>query len=119
MNLLRLLQVRLHDALSGLTKDPTPYAGLVRTAQDPKHGDYQANCAMSLAKELKTKPRELAEEIVRRLRVDDFAEAPQVAGPGFINFRLLKEWVAGQLPTLARDEWLGAARAEPARTFVI
>ena len=59
MNLQLFLQQKFESALSGLASDPAKYAALVKPAQDAKHGDYQANCAMSLAKELGRKPVEV------------------------------------------------------------
>ncbi|MEM1446391.1 MAG: arginine--tRNA ligase [Planctomycetota bacterium] len=66
---------------------------MVRAAQDPKHGDFQANLAMGLAKRVGDKPRAIAERIVAALAALPeadalLAEPPQVAGPGFINLRL-------------------------------
>src|SRR6266436_6232947 len=81
MNLQKLLQRRFHDALSGLVADPAPYIAMIKPAQDAKHGDYQANCAMSLAKVLDKPPRAIAQEIVQRLKVDDLLQPPEIAGP--------------------------------------
>ncbi|WP_022901857.1 arginine--tRNA ligase [Humibacter albus] len=52
------------------------------------HGDWASNAAMRLAKPLGANPRELAQEIaLESERLDGVASA-EVAGPGFINFRL-------------------------------
>jgi arginyl-tRNA synthetase len=51
------------------------------------HGDYSSNVAMQLAKSLKTNPRQLAAALVSRI-TGDFLEKAEVAGPGFINFKL-------------------------------
>src|SRR3954468_15724680 len=101
MNLLALLQRKFRDALAGLVPDPAPYAALVKPAQKPEHGDYQANCAMPLGKALGRKPREVAEEVVRRLDLGDMLETPEVAGPGFINLRIKPDWLAKQLRAAA------------------
>jgi arginyl-tRNA synthetase len=119
MNLVRLLQQKFHDALSGLVADPTPFAGMVKAAQDPKHGDYQANCAMPLAKQLGKPPREVAQQIITRLDCGDMLEPPDVAGPGFINLRLKNDWLAQNIQRMAADERLGVAPAKPPKTFVI
>ena len=63
-------------------------AAIVRPATDAKFGDYQANGVMALAKQMKTNPRKLAEEVVKTLDLGDMCEPPEVAGPGFINLRL-------------------------------
>jgi arginyl-tRNA synthetase len=119
MNVLHLLQDTFRTALSGLVEDAAPYLAMIKPAQDARFGDYQANCAMSLAKVLGRKPRDIAEEIVRRLPLGDVLEKPEIAGPGFINLRLRNDWIASQLQEMARDERLGVPSAQPARTFVI
>ncbi len=57
--------------------------------RDPSHGDLATNVAMQLAKPMRRKPRELAQEIVERLAPPaGLVERVEIAGPGFINFRL-------------------------------
>ncbi len=119
MNLVRLLQQRFHIALTGLVDDPAPYSALVKPTQDARHGDYQANCAMSLAKVLGKKPRDIAQEIVQRLPQDDLLEPPEIAGPGFINLRFRTEWLAVQMGQLGRDPRLGVELPEKPRTLVV
>src|SRR5205814_1300817 len=63
MNVQQLLQQRFQAALTGVVPEPARFAAMIKPAQDPKFGDYQANCAMSLAKELGKKPRDIAQEI--------------------------------------------------------
>jgi arginyl-tRNA synthetase len=119
MNLLHFLKQQIQSALHNLAADPAPYLAMVKPAQDARHGDYQANCAMALAKVLGRKPRDIAEEIVRGLPPGDWLAPPEIAGPGFINLRLRPEWLTQQLPVIARDERLGVTKASPPRTFVV
>ena len=119
MSLSQLLQARLRAVLGGLVDDPTPYSAMVKQAQDPKLGDYQANCAMPLAKVLGRKPVELAQEIASKLADDDLIEKAQVAGPGFINITLHSGWLAARLQQNARDSRLGVEPAQHPQTFVI
>jgi arginyl-tRNA synthetase len=119
MNVLHELQQRFRDALAGLVSDPAPYAAMVKSAQDARFGDYQANCAMSLGKVLGKPPRTVAQTIVERLRLDDLLEPPEIAGPGFINLRLRTDWLARQVREMAADDRLGVAPVRPAKTFVI
>jgi arginyl-tRNA synthetase len=119
MNIVSLLQQKFLHALTGLAADPAAFAGMVKPAQDPKHGDYQANCAMPLAKQLNKPPREVAQQIVARLELGDMLETPEVAGPGFINLRLKNDWLAGNIQRIAADERLGVTAAAPPRNFVI
>ncbi|HEY9761707.1 MAG TPA: arginine--tRNA ligase [Trichocoleus sp.] len=85
---------------------------ILEPASNPKFGDFQANGAMSLARQLKDKPRAIAEKIVAHLTVDDLCEPPEVAGPGFINLRLKTDYLENQLKGLQRSERLGV---EPAK----
>jgi arginyl-tRNA synthetase len=61
---------------------------VVEPPRDPTHGDMATNAAMVLAKDAGKKPRELAESIAAKLRVDDKVASVDVAGPGFINLSL-------------------------------
>jgi arginyl-tRNA synthetase len=119
MNVLQLLQDKLKDALAGMVPDPAPYGAMVKPTQDPRHGDYQANCAMALAKALGRKPQDVAQEIMRKLDLGDELEPPQVAGPGFINLRLRADWLAARVREMARGDCLGVAAAARPKTIVI
>ena len=61
---------------------------VVEPPKDPTHGDMATNAAMVLARDAKTKPRDLAERIAERLRAEDVVASVDVAGPGFINLTL-------------------------------
>src|SRR5271168_1715704 len=112
MNICHALQQRFAAALAGLVDDPAPYS-VVKPAQDARHGDYQANCAMPLAKVLGKPPREVAQLIIDRLDRGDLLEQPEIAGPGFMNLRLRPEWLASQIQSLAGDDRLGVEKVEP------
>jgi len=119
MNILPELQDRFRSALADLVSDPSDLASMVRPVQDPRFGDYQANCAMPLGKRLGKPPREIAGEIVSRLDVADMCEPPEIAGPGFINLRLKADWLTQQINAASHDERLCVAAASPARKFVV
>ena len=101
MNLLTQIQDKFRAALTGLVPNAEPYVAMIKPAQDAKHGDYQANCAMALAKALGKKPRDIAQEIVSRLHLGDLLDKPEIAGPGFINLRLQPAWLAQQMQAIA------------------
>src|ERR1700747_389600 len=68
---------------------------VVEPPKDPSHGDMATNAAMVLAREARTKPRELAEKIAAGLRADNLIASVDVAGPGFINLTLkVAVWAA-------------------------
>ena len=60
----------------------------VKASADPKHGDFQCNAALALAKAARTNPRELAQRILEATPLGTLAEHGRVDGPGFINVRL-------------------------------
>jgi arginyl-tRNA synthetase len=56
--------------------------------RDPTHGDFASNLALQVARALKENPRKIAERLVRELPISPLVAAAEVAGAGFINFRL-------------------------------
>ncbi|NLT75478.1 MAG: arginine--tRNA ligase, partial [Planctomycetes bacterium] len=117
---LDVLEERIGAAMSTVA-GTDDYAAIVRPTADARFGDYQANGVMALAKQLKTNPRKLAEQVVERLDVADLCEPPEIAGPGFINLRLKPDYVAGQLLRINADdsERLGIDRTtQPKKTVV-
>ncbi len=76
-------------AEGGLPQDVTVEMEIDR-ARSKEHGDFACNVALALAKAAKTKPRELAERIVKALPASPLIARVEIAGPGFINF-FLKE----------------------------
>ena len=81
-----LLSARV-EAVTGI--DPE-----LRPATKPQFGHFQSNVALRLAKSEGKPPRDVAAEIVARLEIADLCEPPEIAGPGFINFRLKTEVLA-------------------------
>jgi len=78
--------------------DPT-----LERPRDPAHGEWATNLAMTLARPLRRKPREIAEQLVERLDLEACGVARiEIAGPGFINFRLDPAHTARGLTTILR-----------------
>jgi arginyl-tRNA synthetase len=86
-----MAQESIRVLLTGILQDmgiEDPQIHLERP-RDPTHGDLATNVAMTLASTLRASPRSIAEEIIRRLPEDPPGiTAVEVAGPGFLNFRL-------------------------------
>jgi arginyl-tRNA synthetase len=84
-------------------------------ASKPEFGDFQANGALPLAKPLGRKPRDIATAIVEQLAADPtftaLAEAPQIAGPGFINVTIRPERLAAEVAARLGDPRLGVPTA--------
>jgi arginyl-tRNA synthetase len=104
MTLLQNLESRLSSALQSITGETTPPN--ISPAADLRFGDYQSNSAMVLAKRLKTNPRNLAQNILDHLSIDDLATA-KIDGPGFINFTILPTAYASFTEKLLADPRLG------------
>ena len=81
--------------------------------------DFQANAAMGLAKRLKKAPRQIAEAIVKELKVDDLATEVTIAGPGFINVTLTTGFLGERVSAQLADARVGVPSAEAPETVVI
>src|SRR3990167_8033839 len=68
-----------------------------------EHGDFSSNIAMALAKERKTSPFKLAEEIVSKIKKDDYIKKIEVVPPGFINFYLSNKFFAESLNSILKE----------------
>ena len=110
MNIHALLVNRFTEALQemGVENAPVPVSRSAR----PEFGEYQFNGAMALAKQLKQKPRDIAEKIVETVKLDDIASKLEVAGPGFINVHLNDEWLSNQCELSLTDPRLGIAKSK-------
>jgi len=82
------LEQEIRRALVGMGVDE-PAAVVLERPRNPDHGDWATNVAMTLAKPLRRAPRQIAEELVARIDADAAGvSSVEIAGPGFINFRL-------------------------------
>ncbi|XP_069620003.1 arginine--tRNA ligase, cytoplasmic isoform X1 [Ranitomeya imitator] len=77
----------------------------VTPSQQPKFGDYQCNSAMAMTQMLKAKgekvsPIEIANKIVRNLPENNLIEKTEIAGPGFINVHIQKNFISKELSKL-------------------
>lgn len=104
MNLKQLLDKKITAAMTaaGITDAPA----VVKQAQRPEFGHYQANGIMAAAKKLKTNPRLLAQEVVSNLAGDPDSTF-EIAGPGFINITLSPEFLAQALKNVRHSDRLG------------
>lgn len=105
-NLTETLQHQATEILKKMVGDDAPAADVTQSTNE-QFGHYQCNSAMKVAKELKTNPRKIAEEIVQKWEKDGIIEKLEVAGPGFINITLAKEFLSKELTQVASDPRLG------------
>ena len=94
---------------------------ILERPRDPSFGDWATNLAMVLAKPLGQKPRELAQRIVAAVdRQAAGIASAEIAGPGFINFRLDAQRVAQGIAALvASGERYGRTSAGESRPVVV
>jgi arginyl-tRNA synthetase len=98
------IELRLQQAVRTVLPDADATTVLVRPCPDPKFGDYQSNALMPLAKARKMNPRQLATDVLAKLDVSELCEPVEIAGAGFLNFRLKNSALAHSLQTAAREE---------------
>ncbi len=112
------IELKLQAAVRTVLPDADVAAVLVRPC-DAKFGDYQSNALMSLAKVRRLNPRQLAADTLARLDVADLCSAVEIAGAGFLNFRLKPGVLAQTLEAAARGEHLFFDRTAAPRTVVL
>ncbi|MGH9129844.1 MAG: arginine--tRNA ligase, partial [Acidimicrobiales bacterium] len=108
------LAAAISDALAQIgeprSADQPPAAIEVERPARAEHGDWSSNVALTAAKSLGLAPRELATALKERIEADPPAhvEVVEVAGPGFLNFRLRPSWLheaLAEVLTLGADGW--------------
>ena len=84
----------------------------VERPNDPNHGDFATNVALVNARVFRRNPREVAAVLAESIG-EDFVQEAEVAGPGFINFRITDEELWGEIGILLHeDEGYGRREAE-------
>jgi arginyl-tRNA synthetase len=91
----------------------------LRPATRPQFGHYQSNVALRLANSEGKPPREIAGLIIAKLEVADLCEPPEIAGPGFINFRLRTDILAQAVTDQLTDPRVGVPQKSQPQTVVI
>jgi arginyl-tRNA synthetase len=115
----KILEQKLQQGVAAVLPDADLQSVLVRPCPDPKFGDYQSNALMGLAKARKMNPRQLANEVAAKLDIAQWCEPVQVAGAGFLNFRLKPSAVAGALQSATQGGPLFFQKTERPRCVVI
>ena len=115
----KVIEQRLRQALVAVLPEADTSAVFVRPCPDPAFGDYQTNALMPLAKARGLDPRRLAPAVLAKLDVAGWCEPVQIAGPGFLNFRLQTGALARTLQAAARGEHLFFDQSPQPRTVVV
>ncbi len=91
----------------------------MRPATKPQFGHFQSNVALRLAKQQGRPPRDVAADIVEQADLGDICEPLEIAGPGFINFRIRADVLAATVTEVLEDPNAGLARTEHPQRVVI
>lgn len=75
----------------------------IERSRSPEHGDFACSIALSLAKIVRMKPRDLAQLIVEHLPAHDEIQTVSIAGPGFINFHLSQNAYCHVIETILKQ----------------
>jgi arginyl-tRNA synthetase len=113
------IEERLAAAVRQILPDADPSSIQVRPCPDPKFGDYQSNSLMALAKERKRNPRQLAQEVIAQLDIQEWSEPVEIAGAGFLNFRLKREAISATLTRALEGLHLFYETAKYPRTVIV
>jgi len=102
-----IIKNRINEALNNLGIEDSNF--IVEHPTDLKMGDYSTNVAMIYAKELKISPRDLAEKIKKELgkNLPKEIEKIEVAGAGFINFYLSREFFTNSINRILKEKKIG------------
>jgi arginyl-tRNA synthetase len=93
--------------------------GRVTASDRPDLADFQCNGALAAAKALKANPRQIAERVAARLKDDPRLLSVEIAGPGFINFRVTNAALAERADFIAADPHAGGEKAAEPRRVVV
>jgi arginyl-tRNA synthetase len=102
-----------------LSVPPADVQVSIERPRDRAHGDWATNLALTLAKRAGSSPRDVAVALMGRLPSDPHIASVEIAGPGFINFRLAESWLLDALarivaegPSFGRATLEGGARVQ-------
>ena len=92
--------------------------GVVATTS-AEFGDYQCNHAMGFAKQLKKNPRQIADTVINKLVPIEAVSKIEIAGPGFLNITLSKDWLARVADTAGKDPLCGVPQTGAGKTVIL
>jgi len=91
----------------------------VRPCTDPRHGHFQTHLPMVAAKQVGENPRDIASRLAKECAPPPNWETPEIAGSGFVNYRVQPAAVAQAVESLRKDPSLGVSTTTKTETIVI
>ncbi len=115
----QLLREAVQKALEELGAPETVFA--IEWPADLAHGDFATNAALASAKILNRAPREIAEDLVQKLKASlgDLAARIEAAGPGFVNITLAHETITKQIENAGTNESWGTHTYNTGKSVMI
>ncbi len=108
----------LHQEISKIIEKGVNF--VVEHPAEESHGDYATNVAMVLAGTLKKNPLEVAKEIIEKINLPDLIEIKEIAAPGFINFKIKKDYYISELQNiLDQKENYGSFELSEAKKIMV
>jgi arginyl-tRNA synthetase len=119
-----LVRIKLEGLIVNACKKAFPEKEVLEAEiewpKDESHGDYSCNIAMSLSKELKQPPREIAEEVIKKISKPSYIDKIEIAGPGFVNFYLAEGFLQKEVDKILKGkEKYGSLKIGKDRTVVV
>ena len=91
----------------------------VRPCTDPRHGHFQTHLPMVAGKQTGENPRDIASRLAKECAPPPNWETPEVAGSGFVNYKVQPPAVAQAVERLRNDPSLGVSESRKPETIVI
>lgn len=116
------LRAELEARIQTWAKTQFPQIGpgpWVRPCADPRHGHFQTHLPMVAAKQVGENPRDIALRLVKECAPPPNWKTPEVAGSGFVNYRVQPTAVAQAVESLRKDPSLGVSASTKPETIVI
>lgn len=117
MQLHQTIASEVQQAFADLGMSNNPI--VLQPAKNFDFGDFQINGVMGAAKALKCNPRELAQQVVDKLKNSKIIECAEVAGPGFVNLRLSGDFLAKNIAESLQSQRLGISNTDQPEKVVI
>lgn len=118
MSLEHTIRTLVSNAFTAIANRSTSDAPVDPLLHGSKHAHFQADAAMALAKELRRKPRDIADDVAASLQDNDMLGVVEVAGPGFLNITVSDAAIAQHLAAQYNDTRLGVAQ-DSSKTVIV
>ena len=116
------LRAELEARVQSWTQTHYPQMGAgpwVRPCADPRHGHFQTHLPMAAGKQAGENPKEIATRLAQECTPPEGWETPQIAGNGFVNYRVSPAAVANAVGRLRKDPSLGICPTTRPETIVV